>query len=223
MRKGLAPGQWLHCYNRGVEKRKVFETKADYERFLFLVHLSRYENPAHVSNFRNKSLRDTLTDRDLDMGQQIVELGAYSLMPNHVHLLLKETQEGGIARFMQKLFTGYTMYFNIKNERTGALFSGTYKSRPVTDDRYLKHLVAYIHLNPVELIEPGWKEGKGDIQAIKKFLNHFSYSSLSDFNKVKRPENALINASVFDLFDNVLSTRELLKDAQAYYQENIKV
>jgi REP element-mobilizing transposase RayT len=218
MRKGLAPGEWLHCYNRGVDKRRVFNTQADYERFLLLTYLSKYENPAHVANFRDKSLHEILLDKDLNLGPQIVEIGAYSLMPNHLHFLLKETKGGGIARFMQKVFTGYTMYFNLKNDRMGALFAGTYKSRHVSVDRYLKHLVSYIHLNPVELIEPGWKEGKGKVLSIRKFLIRFNYSSLSEFEKISRPENILVDKSIFELFDKVPTTKEMLNDAQAYYQ-----
>src|SRR5207248_2318295 len=86
-REGIAPGEWLHCYNRGVDKRRVFETKADYERFLLLMYLSKYESPAHVANFRDWSFHEILQHAGSDFGSQIVELGAYSLMPNHLHFV----------------------------------------------------------------------------------------------------------------------------------------
>lgn len=218
-REGVALGEWLHCYNRGVDKRRVFETKADYERLLLLVYLSKFEKPAHVANFRDRAFHDVLEDKTLDLGTQIVEVGAYSLMPNHLHFCLKEVKEGGIARFMQKVFTGYTMYFNKKNERTGSLFSGTYKSRHVSDDRYLKHLISYIHLNPVEIVEPKWKEGEGNLKEIRKFLNKFAYSSLAEFESIERPENALIDKSVFELYDKLPTTKQMLEEAQSYYRQ----
>ena len=58
---------------------------------------------------------------------------------------------------MQKLLTAYTMYFNKKNERTGPLFSGMFKATHANEDEYLKYLFSYIHLNPIKLIEPLWK------------------------------------------------------------------
>jgi len=222
-RTPFAPGEWYHCYNRGVDKRKVFESRRDYERFLLLMCASKYKNNIRISNYKNWSFQEIINDESLVSGSQIVELGAYSLMPNHIHFALKETKEGGVATFMQKVFTGYTMYFNLKNERTGSLFSGTFKSRHVFDDKYFKHLISYIHLNPVELIEPGWKEGKGSLKNIKHFLSRYGYSSLPEFSGVRRPENKITDLSVLELFDKVPTTKEMLADAQAYYQECSKV
>ena len=59
---------------------------------------------------------------------------------------------------MGKLGTGYSMYFNRKYKRTGALFVGAFKSQHANSDEYLKYLYAYIHLNPVKLIDSTWKE-----------------------------------------------------------------
>jgi hypothetical protein len=57
-----------------------------------------------------------------------------------------------------KAFDGYSMYFNKKNERTGALFEGRFKAKHADTDEYLKYLFAYIHLNPVKIIDSKWKE-----------------------------------------------------------------
>ena len=90
----------------------------------------------------------------------LVEILVFTLMPNHFHLLLKQKQENGISKFMHKLGVGYSMYFNQKYERTGSLFQGTYKAIPVNNDSYFIHLPYYIHLNPLDLIEPKWKNGE---------------------------------------------------------------
>jgi len=103
-------------------------------------------------------------------------------MPNHFHLLLNQKREGGIVKFMQKLGTGYTMYFNTKNKRDGVLFQGAFKSIPIESDEYLIYLSSYIHLNPVELKEPRWKEeGIKNWKAIGQFLGQYRWSSYPDY------------------------------------------
>ena len=189
MRSPFVVDEWYHCYNRGVDKRKIFEDVRDYERFLLGLFVGNSEIPVHISNLKSSRLQEALNDDSLERGDPLVEIGAYCLMPNHFHLLIRETTEGGIAKFMQKLCTGYTMYFNTKYERTGALLSGTFKSKHVSDDRYLKHLVSYIHLNPAELFNPKWKIGQENPHKIKKNLEEYRYSSLPDFFGQKRLES----------------------------------
>ena len=222
IRSPLVVGEWYHCYNRGVEKRRVFESVKDYERFLLLMYVGNSSNSIHISNLKDKNLLGLLSNPSIDPVEPLVEIGAYSLMPNHFHFLLKETCEGGTAAFMQKVFTGYTMYFNKKNDRTGALFSGVFKSKHVVDDRYLKWLVSYIHLNPIELVEPRWKEGVGDIKKIHKYLSKYRYSSLPDFHNSRRLEKKLLGNSIFELFAEIPPIKEMLKESREYHQYFIK-
>jgi putative transposase len=155
---------------------------------------------------------------DLDRMLPRAELVAYCLMPNHFHLILKEVRPGGIATYMQKILTGYTMYFNKKYERTGALLSGTFKSKHLYDDRYLKHAISYVHLNPAELFEHDWKKGTGDIGRIEEKLLGYTYSSLLDFHGIGRPEHILLNADLESLFDAKPSLSAMLAEAQEYYE-----
>ncbi len=67
-------------------------------------------------------------------------------MPNHFHLILRQKVENGITKFMRKLGTGYTNYFNTKYQRSGALFQGNFKAIDIQKDEYLMHLSRYIHL-----------------------------------------------------------------------------
>ena len=218
-REPFVVDEWYHCFNRGVDKRIVFEGPGDYERFLTHIYISNGSKNIRVSTLPSTDLNSILLDESIDRGEPIVEIGAYSLMPNHFHILIKETQEGGIATFMQKTFTGYTMYFNNKNERTGALFAGTFKSRHVSDDRYLKQLVPYILLNPIELFEASWKEGVGDINALEKKLMRYEYSSLPDFAGHARPLGKLVGNSLRSYYDLVPSLEEMLNDARSYYEQ----
>jgi len=216
-RKPIELDEWYHCYNRGVDKRRVFLNRSDYERFLLLLFTANASVPAHIFHLENKHLQTVLSDISLNRGNAIVEIGAYSLMPNHVHLVLKEIQEHGISLFMQKVFTGYTMYFNEKNERTGSLFAGTFKSKHIASDDYLKQLIPYVHLNCVEIFDPKWKTGQGSGAAIHERLEKYPYSSLPDFLGTKRPERKLLGDSIFELFDRLPNTREMLEDSKEYY------
>jgi putative transposase len=134
----FVPGEFYHCYNRGVDKRVTFETEEDFEYFL------------KILNFFND--RDTsVSIRERQNGNVIknryVSLVAYCLNKNHFHLLLKEENDGGISKYMQKVSTGYTMYFNQKYKRSGSLFQGKFKSKHVDNDLYMKHLGVYINVN----------------------------------------------------------------------------
>jgi putative transposase len=211
--------EWYHCYNRGVDKRNTFEDARDYERFLLGLFIGNSDVPTHISNLKRSQLREVLDDDSLERGNQLVEVGAYCLMPNHFHLLIREITENGIAKFMQKLCTGYTMYFNTKHERTGALFAGTFKSKHVPDDQYLKHLVSYIHLNPAKLFDPEWKDGRGDLKSIKKNLKLYRYSSLADFLGETRLERLIVGETLFTLYETIPTLTEMVEDAKLYYQE----
>jgi len=81
------------------------------------------------------------------------KLYGYVIIPDHVHLLIKQIEKNGIAKFMIRLCTSYSMYFNKKYERIGHLFQDRYKGALVLDDSYLLHLSRYIHLNPKKTIK----------------------------------------------------------------------
>lgn len=112
----------------------------------------------------------------------LVGILSWCLMPNHFHFLIRQIVEGGITLFMRKLGTGYTLYFNQKYERSGVLFQGTFKAILVENESHLWHLPFYIHANPLDLIEPSWREGniKNPDRAFK-FLETYRYSSHLDF------------------------------------------
>ena len=111
--------EYYHCYSRGTEKRKIFLNKKDYERFISLLFVCNSTKTIHLSDFSKKTFGEIF---NIERGDSLVEIGAYCLMPNHFHLLLREKKQGGISLFMQKIITAYTMYFNKKYERTGSLF-----------------------------------------------------------------------------------------------------
>ncbi len=220
-REAFAPGEWYHCYSRGVDKRKTFEIAADYERFRQLLYLSNSKDLVHRSETFSRPLSAIYS---VDRKDPLVTIGAYCLMPNHFHLLLREESDsgGGISKFMQRIGTAYAMYFNAREDRIGNLFVKPFRSKHVHDDRYLKRVTQYIHFNPVELIQPEWKQGKvGSMTALEKDLRSYEYSSLLDFEEPgSRLESSLLLPSVMSLLrDEHLSLKDALSEMREYYAE----
>lgn len=198
----FAIGEFYHLYNRGVDKRDIFLTESDYHRFQLLLYLSNSLEPVHMGNLMSggKGMAELYTS---PVNEPLVAVGVYCLMPNHFHILVKEITEGGISRFMKKISTAYSMYFNKKNERTGTLFEGKFKGKRVDKNEYLSYLYSYIHLNPVKLIDPSWKEnGIQNKKNTLKYLNQFRFSSYLDYQNLLRPEKNILNKDVFpEYFD----------------------
>jgi len=171
--------EFYHLYNRGVEKRAIFQNSSDYKRFLILLYIANSNQPLHIKDFGFITIEEIFKQ---DRGEPLVAIGAYCLMPNHFHLLITPLVDGGISKFMLKLQTGYSMYFNKKNDRVGALFQGTFKSEYIDNDVYLKYIYAYIHLNPAKLKNSNWKtQSKSFLNQLKKFITEYQYSSLQEY------------------------------------------
>lgn len=197
----LVIGEYYHLYSRGTEKRNIFCDKSDYEHFLFLMYIFNTEN--------NITLRDV--DRNFVRGESIVDIGAYCLMPNHFHILIKGKTENGISKYMLKLLTGYTMYFNKKYERTGRLYEGIFKSTHVNNDNYLKYLYSYIHLNPAKLMDKNWKENSNkNSEEILNYVFKYPYSSVKEYSNL---ENKILNPKAFpNYFEKIEDNKKELTE-----------
>ncbi|MBI2120388.1 MAG: transposase [Parcubacteria group bacterium] len=204
--------EYYHIYNRGTDKRLVFLDNADRDRFVRLLFVSNSTKPVVFRNIKH------LPYSDIDKGDSIVAIGAYCLMPNHFHLLVRETMSGGISAFMGKLLTAYSAYFNKKYQRTGALFESTFRAQHVDNDNYLKYLFAYIHLNPVKLTEPDWKEkGIVNIKAVSRKLSEYHYSSYDEYIGAEREESAILSKEVFpEYFIKQTNFQDFVRDWLEY-------
>lgn len=219
----FVPGEWYHCYNRGVEKRTIFHDIKDYERFLMSIYSCNSTTPIHISNVRKGYQGPTLVEiLELPRGEQLVDIAAYALMPNHFHFLLREKVPGGTTSFMRKVCTGFAMYYNLKRERTGSLFQGKFKAKQVADDFYFRRLFNYIHANPAELYEPRWKSGiVVDEPALQKKLRLYRFSSLPDYLVGNRPESVLINPTLTsEYMEGPPALAEMFEEAKIFAREN---
>lgn len=115
-------GVLQHVIFRGVERRDIFLDDADRQSF--------------VDRFSNLLI------------QTGTECLAWSMMTNHVHMLLRPSQSN-LGYFMRRLLTGHAVSFNLRHHRSGHLFQNRYKSIICEQDTYLLELIRYIHLNPL--------------------------------------------------------------------------
>lgn len=204
-------GEYYHLYNRGTDKRVIFNDNQDFCRFQTLLYLCNSNESVHIINMSNDTIKDHYQFVKEDA---LVAIGAYVLMSNHFHILVKECSVGGVSKFMQKLLTAYTMYFNKKYERSGALFQGKFKSTHANDDSYLKYLYAYIHMNPCKALSPNWKTALPQTDKLIGYLNEYKYSSMIDFiTPNSRPEYEILNVYEFPkYFTKNISHENFIKE-----------
>lgn len=120
-----------HIIAKGNGGQKIFLNDSDREKYL-------------------RCLKEAQLKFDL-------EIFCFALLDNHFHLTLR-ARHSNLSKAMQWLQTSYSVYHNVKYERSGHLFSGRFKSLLVENERYLLALSYYVHLNPVKagIAEKPW-------------------------------------------------------------------
>jgi len=207
--------EYYHLYNRGTDKRVIFIENGDYLRFLALLYLCNTVEAIHRSDFLHTTFIELML---VQRNETLVDIGAYCLMPNHFHILVHEKVENGISLFMQKVSTAYTMYFNKKYKRSGALFEGRFRAKHIDNDPYLKYMFSYIHLNPVKLIDSEWKEnGIKDRIRAREYLDTFKYSSYLDYLlKDTRPQESILYKEGFPNYFNTATFDQEVNEWLSY-------
>lgn len=205
----IAPDEYYHIFNRGMSKQKIFLDKRDYVRFLFLI--LHFQSPItfinigrptkhfvkhSVFNIDKEEIREVVQNR-------FVELAGFCLMPNHFHVIIKESQESGIACYMQRVLNSYTKYFNTKYKKSGHLFQGPYKAVHVEKNYQLLYLSTYIHKNPQEL--PEWKNE----------VDHYPWSSYQDYTTKNRWGDLIKHDIITEQFDTKDNYQKFLETSVA--------
>lgn len=158
------PGAWYHVLNRGRRKENIFIRDADRQDFLKLIG----------ECFRLYEL----------------EVHAYSLMPNHYHLLI-HTPRGNLSRIMRHLDGVYTQKINRRYKLEGSLFKGRFKSILIEEESYLLELVRYIHRNP---LKAGLERKLGD----HKWTSHRAYMIVKDRPVWLQTDSVLMRFSQYE-------------------------
>lgn len=143
----LVEKEFYHIYNRGVDKRNIIQDINDLNRFLQGMEEFNSIKPIGSIYENRERKRGRLASTNEDLKEPLVNLIAYGINQNHFHFILEQVAERGIEKFMHKLGTGHSKYFNTRYKRSGSLFQGKFKSKLVDNNEYLLHLSVYVNLN----------------------------------------------------------------------------
>lgn len=190
-------GEFYHLYNRGLEKQDIFTNQSDYSRFIESLFYYQIENPK--PKFSTYKLIKTFP---INTNKKIVEIVCFCLMPNHFHLLVKQSKDGGISEFMRRFIHSYTKYRNVKYKRQGPIFPAMFKTVRIESDEQLTHISRYIHLNPL-------------VAYLVKNLNYYPWSSYSNF--IGLSENQFIaKDKILKFFSSPQAYEKFVLDQEDY-------
>ncbi|HWO06956.1 MAG TPA: hypothetical protein VNM40_00015 [Candidatus Paceibacterota bacterium] len=172
--------EYYRLFNEGFERRIIFSSQEDYDRFeAYLYLLNSVESPRVSNIFAGNRTEEIFTTA---RGERLVAIGAYSFLAREFHILATPLVEGGISKFMQKVQTAYTMYFNKKYVRSGSLFQTAYKSEPVAGDERVTYSFADIHLQPAMLFNEEWRDASDyELHSLAAKALQYRYSGAGEY------------------------------------------
>lgn len=210
----LVTGEIYHIYNRSIADFKIFNSTPD---FLRMKNMLRYYQVEKM-NLRFSQFIELYIVKEAGFinhfislskdKNKLVQIIAYCLMPSHLHLIVKQSIDNGITKFMGNLLNSYSRYFNIKYNRKGPLWEGKFKNIFVDDDQQLLHLTRYVHLNPVT----GYLVNKPEEWAASSYNEYISKNNDND-GICKYDDILDIESAVYKKFveDRISYQRDLAK------------
>lgn len=218
-----------HVLNRGVDKRTIFMDKQDYLRFIHNMFELNNQDVVNSCSYNFRNFPDLASRYIKKPRKLLVDVHAFCLMPNHYHLMVSPRVEKGVSKFMSKLNMSYAKYFNTKYKRVGALFQGRYKVVPITREEHFLYLPYYIHMNPLDLFAPEWREKKiKNPRKSLEFLKQYRWSSFLDYVGVKNFPSIISQKFLSSIFgapklyeDNFINCMKDLQEKEEDVSQNI--
>lgn len=144
-------GAYYHIYSKTIDGKRPFDSSRNSQIFLHMMWFYRAQKVG-VSHSRFLGLPPTSQSIFIptinDPEKSNVTVLAYCLMPTHYHMLIREKKKGGVSAYMSKVQNAFTRFYNLKSRRSGQLFRGRFKSKPIGSEEIFRHIARYIHLNP---------------------------------------------------------------------------
>ena len=212
-------GDIAHVFNRGVEKRKIFQDEKDYKRFVLnLLCLNNKKGKIRVQHKDAFLFMSEIAEKR----EELVDVFCWSLMPNHYHLILHEKVDGGILEFTKRIGNAYTKYFNIKQKgRSGYLFQNSAHAVYITENSQLLYIPIYVHLNPADIYKSHWKFHNIDPRKIMDFVSNYRWSSLKNYNGHPEFEEIINKDAFYNLFDS--NFNDQMKDLFEFIKDPIGI
>ncbi len=151
----LITGEIYHIYSKSIYGYKIFNRPRDYIRMLSLIQYYQWDFSVPFCHFLKSNQTQQLgfqTSLIVSSAQKkkIIQLIAYCIMKTHIHFILKQTVDNGISQFINKVFGGYSLYFNLLRNRRGPLWQSRFGRRHIDGLGDLISTSHYLHANPVE-------------------------------------------------------------------------
>lgn len=146
----LSINEIYHLFNRSIGKESIFSSERYLDKVLQIANYYRYSQRLRFSEFNR--LSQTLQQNyfaSIIKNLPLIEVYAYSFMPNHFHFLLKQLQNNGIVKFISNVQNSFAKNYNLINDRNGSLFEHSFKVKRITNNEEFIHVSRYIHLNHV--------------------------------------------------------------------------
>lgn len=209
----LINNEIYHVYNRSISFTPAFVSKKDYQRTLEILNYYQFaKTPFSFSKFKKISTkkRAKFLEKLNKENNRLAKILCFCLMPNHFHLLLKQTKENGISKLVANLQNSYTRYLNLKNKRLGPLFQGVFKVIRIETEEQFVHVSRYIHLNPYSSL-------------VIKTLGEIEEYAWSSFREYLHPSKNQIcfSKEILNFFKNPKEYKKFVLD-QANYQKEIE-
>lgn len=226
-RQQFETGKIYHIVTRGIDNNLLFKNIDDYYRGIFSIYEFNTIKLIKIRERRKARLKEKQIEKitgptGVDTRSLLVEVLVFCLMPNHIHLLLKQVQDGGMIKFMSKFGSGYGGYFNRKYGRKGYVFQNRFRSIEIKNDEQLKIVFAYINTNPISIIDSNWKKGKvQDLNKIIEFVENYKWSSYPDYlGRINFP-SVTNRKFISELFNNEKDCKQFV-DSWVQYKGKFK-
>lgn len=196
--------EFYHIYIHSVGDLKIFPKEKDYKRFLTLIFVANSVGQIpRLDRHNDLNLAWDIAAGKVELEKPLVDVVCFCLMPTHFHLLLKETEDGNISKYLHRILVSHSKYINIKYDRRGHLFESKFNSKHIDSNDYLLILSSYIHKNSKDLLN--WKNKE----------NEYPWSSYQDFIRNNRWNHLLSRDIIMSQFKNN-------KEYKDFVEENYK-
>lgn len=196
--RNIINSEFLHVMTQGINKEFIFENGSEKYKYL-----------------------NILLENKKDFNLEII---AYCLMDNHVHLLIFTKDVSQLSKFMQKVNTKYAIYYNNMHDRCGYVFRNRYRVEEIYTASHLHACINYIHNNPIKAKMCNnkrdykyssynnylYKNGFVTNKFLKKYLINYGLSYKDLLKKELEPINFIDCSEV-----NSISNKDILNELLA--------
>lgn len=201
-----------HVFNRSIAGQTIFLKSKDYQRMYDLLNFYRFSSLNDSFSHYNRlptDVKEIYLSKVKASNAPLVSISAFSLMPTHFHLAIRQEQSGGISTFMSRVQNGYAKYFNIKRKRFGALFQAMYKAVRFESEEQCLHTIRYIHINQMT----------AGIITRSTELEHYLWTSFTDYMG-NRKDSVIDTSFIWGQFKTIESFSKFTLD-QVDYQRTL--